>query len=93
MAPQLINNQNQSKDILDLVKYDSMKKTLKNYQKIIKKNFKYVGEDFAYEARSIHYDEKKKKNIYGNPSKRDLKELKDEGIETQMIPWVDDKDS
>ena len=94
MAPQLINSQNKLKENLGPTKHDSIKKTIKNYQKFIKENFRYVGENFAYEARSIHYDEKKRnKSIYGNASKKDLKELKEEGIETQMIPWIDDTDN
>ena len=61
------------------------------YQQFIKKNFEYVGENFVYEARSIHYKNKKnKKNIYGTAKKEDLKELKEEGIETEMIPWIKD---
>ena len=36
---------------------------------------------------------RKKKGIYGSASKKDLKELREEGIETQMIPWIDDKDN
>ena len=36
---------------------------------------------------------KKSKGIYGNASKKDLLELKEEGIDTQMIPWVEDKDN
>ena len=72
----------------------NVKKTIKDYQKFIKENFEYVGKNFAYEARSIHYERKtNKKSIYGNASKKDLKELKEEGIETQMIPWVEDKDN
>ena len=51
-----------------------------------------MGDNFAYEARSIHYNEKKKeKGIYGTASKKDIKELKEEGIDAQMIPWVEDK--
>ena len=91
MAPQLINSKNKSIDILDLAKHGEIKKTIKDYQKFIKDNFKYVGENFAYEARSINYEKKKKtKAIYGSASKKDLKELKEEGIEAQMIPWIDD---
>ena len=30
------------------------------------------------------------KGIYGEASKEDLKELKEEGIETEIIPWVKD---
>ncbi|WP_435090456.1 DUF1178 family protein [Candidatus Pelagibacter bacterium nBUS_30] len=94
MAPQLINSKKKSKDHLDSIRYKNTNKILMNYQKFIQDNFKYVGENFAYEARSIHYDEKKKKkNIYGSATKQDLKELKEEGIETQMIPWIDDKNN
>ena len=71
-----------------------IKKKLKEYQKFIKKNFKYVGENFAYEARSVHYNKNKtKKNIYGIASKEDVKELKEEGIDTTTIPWVEDKEN
>ena len=39
-----------------------------------------------------NYDKKKQeKGIYGTASKQDLKELKEEGIDAQMIPWVEDK--
>tara|TARA_X000000368_G_C22897170_1_gene652386 strand:- start:304 stop:732 length:429 start_codon:yes stop_codon:yes gene_type:complete len=94
MAPQLIGNKKNKKDTLEISKYNEVKKTIKNYQKFIKDNFKYVGKNFAYEARSIHYDKKKKeKGIYGSASKQDLKELKDEGIEAQMIPWIEDKEN
>ena len=48
-----------------------------------------MGENFAYEARSIHYKNKKNsKGIYGTATNDDLKELKEEGIETEMIPWI-----
>ena len=94
MAPQLINSQKKQNKDLDIIKYKDVKKTIKDYQKFIKENFKYVGENFAYEARSVHYNKKKNtKGIYGNASKKDLKELKEEGIEAQMIPWIEDKDN
>ena len=94
MAPSLRNNKKDKKNDLQLDKYQNVKKTIKSYQKFIKDNFKFVGENFAYEARSIHYSSKKKsKGIYGNATKKDLRELKEEGIDTQMIPWVGDKDN
>ena len=53
-----------------------------------------MGENFSQKVRSIHYnDSKKKKGIYGTASKKDLEELKEEGIDTQIIPWVEDKDN
>ena len=94
MAPKLINNKAGSVAKSDSLKYQKIKKTIKNYQKFIKDNFQYVGDNFAYEARSIHYKSKKKtKGIYGSASKEDLKELKEEGIDAQMIPWIEDKDN
>jgi hypothetical protein len=92
MAPSLINKNHNSKNYEDQKKYVKIKKTISEYQKFIKNNFEYVGNNFAYEARSIHYDNKKKqKGIYGTASKQELKELKEEGIDAQMIPWVEDK--
>ena len=94
MAPQLINSKSKVDKKIDFEKYNKVKKTIISYQKFIKENFKYVGDNFAYEARSIHYNEKKKtKGIYGSASKKDLKELKEEGIDTQVIPWIDESNN
>ena len=94
MAPQLINSKSKVYKKIDLEKHNKVKKTIISYQKFIKDNFKYVGDNFAYEARSIHYDRKKKsKGIYGSASKEDLKELKEEGIDAQIIPWIDENEN
>ena len=91
MAPSLINNKKNQNHEKDTKKLNKIKKTLKEYQKFIKNNFEYVGDNFAYEARSIHYNNKKKeKRIYGTASKKDLDDLREEGIETKMIPWIED---
>ena len=67
---------------------------LKEYKKFVEKNLDYVGDDFVYEARSIHYGGKKrKKGIYGKASKEEIKDLSEEGIETQVIPWLEDKEN
>ena len=48
-----------------------------------------MGENFAYEARSLHYKNKKSsKGIYGTATKEDLKELKEEGIKTEILTWI-----
>ena len=92
MSPQFINK-NKSEE-LKSEKFNNVKKTIQSYQKFIKDNFKYVGDNFAFEARTIHYDGKKKsKGIYGTASKQELKELKEEGIDAQMIPWIKDADN
>ena len=90
MAPKLIRkNFTRKNETKDLIKYHKIRKTISEYQKFIKNNFDYVGKNFAYEARSIHYNNKKtNKGIYGIASKQDLKELKEEGIDTQVVPWI-----
>ena len=95
MAPKLINKNYNQKNEEELKKYKKIKKKISEYQKFIKNNFKYVGDNFAYEARSIHYKTKKKseKGIYGNATLQDLKELKEEGIETETITWINEKDN
>ena len=95
MAPKLISKTlSSNEDVKNIHKYQKIKKTIIKYQKFIKNNFDYVGENFAYEARSIHYNNKKRnKGIYGKASKKDLAELKEEGIDTQMIPWVENENN
>ena len=95
MAPKLINKSVSFKDEKkNIRKYQQIKKTKNKYQKFIKNNFDYVGENFAYEARSIHYNNKKRdKGIYGTASKKDIKEHKEEGIDTHLIPWVENKNN
>ena len=75
-------------------KYKKIKKKIKEYQKFIKNNFEYVGDNFTYKARSIHYNKKKyDKGIYGKASVDEIKELKEEGIETETIPWINDSEN
>ena len=91
MAPNVVTL-NKTPITSDQRKFLKVKKKIKEYQKFIKNNFEYVGENFAYEARSIFYDNKKRnKGIYGTASDKEMNELKEEGINAEMIPWIDDK--
>ena len=93
MAPSIINNKKENKN-LNSNKHSEIKKKLKEYKNFIKNNFEYVGDNFAYEARSIHYNNRKKnKRIYGNATTKDVKELSEEGIETEIIPWINDNEN
>jgi len=94
MAPKLLNKSWKKSFLNKGRKYSKINEKIREYQKFIKKNFEYVGENFAYEARSIHYKNKKKgKGIYGTASKQEIKDLKDEGIKTELIPWIEDKNN
>ena len=89
MSPSIFRSKNNTTIDNKNKKYAKIKKKLSEYQKFIKENFNYVGENFAYEARALHYKDKKaSKGIYGSVTKEDFEELKEEGIETKIIPWV-----
>ncbi len=93
MAPSVINNKKE-KSNLNLNKKLKIKNKLKEYKKFIKENFENVGDNFAFEARSIHYSNKKRnKGIYGKATINDIKELSEEGIETETIPWINDNEN
>jgi hypothetical protein len=47
----------------------------------------YVGLDFPQEARRIHYGETDARNIYGEATEREAKELASEGVAFRRIPW------
>jgi len=91
MSPSVFMPKNIYKTDSQIQNYKKTKKVISKYQEFIKKNFDYVGENFAYEARSLHYKNKKAtKGIYGTTTKKNLKELKEEGIVTEIIPWIKD---
>ena len=92
MSPNLVKTKKKIFEKNDK-KFREVKMKIKNYQKFVKENFEFVGDNFAYEARSIHYNKKKnKKGIYGKASSEEVKDLKNEGIETEIIPWINDKE-
>ena len=86
MAPSIISLKNK--------KNNKIKKRILEFQKFINNNFENVGDDFAYKARSIHYTNKKRsKGIYGSATKKQINELREEGIETQIFPWIEDNNN
>jgi len=86
MAPNLSSKSNK---ITTKVKLESkIKKELINIRKYIEKNCKNVGDNFSQEARSIHYDKKTSKGIYGKATPEETDELIEEGIDVATIPWV-----
>jgi hypothetical protein len=73
--------------------YQNVQKKLADLRKYVEKNAEYVGDKFASEARSIYYDKKNVRNIYGVTTPEETSELLDEGIEVSSVPWVPKTDS
>ena len=52
----------------------------------VEKTHDNVGDKFPEEVRKIHYGETEKRNIYGNATADDARELDEEGIEFGVLP-------
>ena len=58
------------------------------YKKIIEENFDYLGDKFTEEAKKIKYGEAKDRPIYGEATIEQTKELIDEGINVEPLPFA-----
>ena len=77
-----------TKAAMETKKAAEARKALQELRKTVEDNFDYVGSNFAEEARKIHYGESDSRDIYGETSEKEAKELNDEGVTVQRIPWV-----
>ena len=88
MAPNIPTKSN-SKQEIKLKK--AMANNIKKYKKIVEKNFDYVGNKFAEEAKKMKYGEKEEKPIYGEATIEETKVLIEEEIEIVPLPWAPTK--
>ena len=86
MAPNLFSKTNKTSKNTNINK--KIRKQLLDLRRYIEKNCKNVGYNFPREARSIHYDKKASKGIYGMATPEETAELLEEGIDVATIPWV-----
>ncbi|MCB2102793.1 MAG: DUF1178 family protein [Rhodobacterales bacterium] len=56
-------------------------------RKHVEENFEHVGDRFAEEARAIHYGEAERRDIYGDATDKEARDLNEEGITVRRIPW------
>ena len=63
---------------------------LRTIKKEIQKNSTFVGDNFVSKARSMKEGKIKEKPIHGHGSKKEIQELRDEGIDVVNIPWIPD---
>ena len=64
----------------------AMMQMMREYRKHVETNAENVGNNFAEEARKIHYKETEERGIYGNATRDDVVALTEEGIEIHPIP-------
>jgi len=87
MSPQVVSSKNTDNNKQQAI-YKNVQKKLEDLRNYIEKNAEFVGDKFVSEVRSIHYDKKKARSIYGHASPEETNELLEEGIEVSSIPWA-----
>ena len=72
---------------------DHMHNTMAKFRRQVEKSCEYVGNNFAEEARKIHYGDSEKRGIYGETTIRETEELIEEVIDILPVPGSDKLDS
>lgn len=89
MAPRLSKSRGDG----DMPKLAETREALLKLRSEVESNCDYVGGGFAEEARKIHYGETDRRDIYGETSDEEARELTEEGIKVGRIPWIPRTDS
>ena len=69
---------------------DNVTTLLRTLKKEVQKNSSFVGNKFVSQVRSMKEGKIKEKPIHGYGTNREIKELRDEGIDVFNIPWISD---
>ena len=88
MAPNIPSKSNQKAPKSDVKKVEMVMNKIKKH---VKENYEYVGDKFPDEARAMHYEEKEQKDIYGETTVEEAKDLIEEGINVQPLPSLNPK--
>jgi len=93
MAPNISTSKKQAKAAKESAVTAEAVQMLAKMRKHVEDNCDYVGKEFAEEARKIHYGEVEQRDIYGEATRSEAKELKEEGVDFTSIPWAQQNDS
>ncbi|HWG04581.1 MAG TPA: DUF1178 family protein [Beijerinckiaceae bacterium] len=63
-----------------------MRQFMTGLRKYVEQNADYVGLRFPAEARKIHYGEVEERQIYGEASLKEVRELIEEGVDVAPLP-------
>jgi len=80
MAPRVARSKNSDKST------GSNIEKVRRARKKLLKDADNVGDDFAREARKIHYKESSPRGIYGRASDREANSLREEGVDFHPLP-------
>ena len=81
-------NSKKSETFLGNVDSDNISTLLRTLKKEVQKNSTFVGNEFVSQVRSMKDGKIKEKPIHGHGTNKEIKELRDEGIDVINIPWI-----
>jgi len=87
MAPAVSTSR--SKERVAIAMDQAQKQVLEQMRELsrkVRENADYVGDQFAEEARKIHFGETEARGIYGEASKEDVHSLIEDGVEVMPLP-------
>ena len=83
-------NSKNNETFLGNINTDTISTLLRTLKKEVQKNSTFVGNEFVSQVRSMKKGKIKEKAIHGHGTNKEIKELRDEGIEVINIPWISD---
>lgn len=87
-VPNISSGKTQSRAVAE--KATQMRAALREIRQHVEKTHDNVGDNFAEEARKIHYGETEARAIYGDASPTEAKELVEEGVSIAPLPWIEE---
>ncbi len=69
------------------IDYAKLREAMLGFAEHVRENTEYVGEQFADEARAMHYGDKPHKGIRGRADRETAEALREEGIEFSSLPF------
>lgn len=93
MAPNIATGISRSADMpMEQITAEA-KRVMADMRQHVEDNCEYVGQAFPEEARKIHFGETHEREIYGEASAEEARDLIDEGIDVAPIPWIPRSDA
>jgi len=86
MAPSVASKKGDGAPNKAAMAFAAERAKLEALRRHVEQNFENVGERFPEEARRIHYGETEKRDIFGEASLAEAKELVEEGVEVAPLP-------
>jgi hypothetical protein len=74
------------------LRMQKMRQFFTQVRKQVEENAEYVGDKFPDEARAIHYGDAEERQIYGEATIADAKDLLEEGIPVMPLPPEEQKE-